>query len=277
MRRAVLALGAALVASTLTHRSVAEPAAAAKPVYAWGPRASAQDRLDVRFASPPRGFARVAVDEGSFAAMLRGLPLQPDGAPVVDYRGGLLYEQGTHPNIAAVADLDVGTRDLQHCADAVIRLHAEWRYGRGDRALAYRALSGATLSYVEWRASKRRADDHPAFRAWLDDVFAWANTASLERDAAKVPLAAVRGGDFFVISGAPFGHAVLVLDVAKADDGRVALLLGQSYMPAQSFHVLRPSKDSAWFVVEKDAASVATPFWKPFPASALRRLPGRSP
>jgi predicted esterase len=294
MRHLLVSVIAALaVACTHADRSAtaAEPAPPAAPraveappapppippttaVFAWGPTAGPRDRLDVRFASPPAGFARVAAGEGTFGAMLRALPLQPEGAPVVDFRGGRLYENGAHPNIAAVADLDVGTRDLQHCADAVIRLHAEWRYGRGERDISYRALSGATLSYPAWRTTKGRRDDHAAFRTWLDEVFTWANTASLERDATKVAMKDVRAGDFFVMSGAPFGHAVIVLDVAKAGDGRIALLLGQSYMPAQSFHVLRPSKETAWFVVERDAAFVETPFWKPFPVSALRRLGG---
>src|SRR5690606_4652602 len=115
-------------------------------------------------------------------------------------------------------------------------------------------------------------DDHAFFRGFLDEVFAWAGTASLERDATKVALEAIQPGDFFVMSGQPFGHAVLVLDVAKSGDGRTALLLGQSFMPAQSFHVLRPGAETAWFVVPKAAPFVDTPFWKPFPASALRRL-----
>lgn len=268
---------------------IATRSAAAEPAYAWGPSAPRADRLDARMGPPPSGFPRVPLEEGSFGAMLRALPLQPKGAPVVDFRGARLYDDGAHPNIAAVADLDVGKKDLQHCADAIIRLHAEWRYGRGQRDIAYRTVSGASLSYRAWLAGDRgvidggkfvvrrvarpHADDHPFFRSYLDDVFAWAGTASLERDAKKVAFADVRPGDFFVMSGQPFGHAVLVLDVAKAEDGRVALLLGQSYMPAQSFHVLRPGPSTAWFVVARDAATVDTPFWKPFPVGALRRMP----
>jgi hypothetical protein len=43
-------------------------------------------------------------------------------------------------------------------------------------------------------------------------------------------------------------------------------------MPAQSFHVLS-APTGPWFVVTRDATEIATPFWKPFPLSALRRLP----
>lgn len=285
---ALSAPGVSVPSAPAPAPSAPAPIAPSKAVFAWGPTAGPRDRLDVRFAAPPAGFARVHVEERSFGEMLRALPLEPPGSPVVDWRGTPLYEQGAHPNIAAVADLDIGKKDLQHCADAIIRLHAEWRYGRGDRDVSYRSVSGAPLAYRDWLAGERavldggklsvrrvaatHADDHAFFRSYLDDVFAWAGTASLERDATKVAMTDVRPGDFFVMSGSPFGHAVLVLDVAKADDGRVALLLGQSYMPAQSFQVLRPSKDTAWFVIDRDAAVVETPFWRPFPVTSLRRL-----
>jgi hypothetical protein len=269
--------------------SAAAPAALppVTAVYPWGPTAT--DRLDARFPTPPAGFERAPAPAGSFASFLRTLPLLPEGSPVVDFRGNPLHAGGHHPNIVAVADLDVGKRDLQHCADVILRLHAEWRYGTGARDLTYRAVSGQTLSYPRWLSGERSVvdgknlvfrplaakalDDHAIFRSWLDDVFSWAGTASIERDGKKVALADVRGGDFFVMSGSPYGHSVLVLDVATAPDGRRALLLGQSYMPAQSFQVIRPAATgAAWFVVAPDQAEIDTPFWRPFPMSSLRRL-----
>jgi hypothetical protein len=281
---------AATPTTTVASAAVEAPAPPLAPsdaVYPWGP-STTSERLDARFRAPPGGFTRVNVAAGSFGEFLRTLPLQPEGSPVVDYRGLKLYSEGRHPNIVAVADLDVGSRDLQHCADVIIRLHAEWRYGRGEHDLNYRSVSGQQLSYrgyvagdraivegkniVIRRASSPRKDDHVLLRGWLDDVFNWAGTASLERDAKKVARSDLQPGDFFVMSGSPFGHAVLILDAAKDDKGRTALLLGQSYMPAQSFQVLRPSNDSAWFIVDVNDNYVSTPFWQPFPLTALRRL-----
>jgi hypothetical protein len=258
-------------------------------VYPWSPRASASsDRLDGRFRSPPAGFVRVHAAPGSFAEFLRTLPLQPEGSPVVDFRGNKLYGDGRHPNIVAVADIDIGTKDLQHCADAIIRLHAEWHYGRGEHDISYRTVSGQALSYRGYVAGDRarlegknitvertapaQKDDHALFRGWLDDVFSWAGTSSLERDGTMVSSAAeMRAGDFFVMRGAPFGHAVLILDVARDERGRTALLLGQSYVPAQSFQVLATA-GSPWFIVEPGDVFVNTPFWRPFPMTSLRRL-----
>ena len=76
--------------------------------------------------------------------------------------------------------------------------------------------------------------------------------------------------DVFIKGGFP-GHAVLVLDLARASDKRGVALLGQSYMPAQNLHVLRPRAGAVWFELDRHR-DVKTPFWRPFPWSSLRRL-----
>jgi hypothetical protein len=248
--------------------------------------ASVADTLDRRFAPPP-GFARVDVDDGSFGAFLRALPLRAPGTAVESYAGATILSPG-HPNLAAVAAIDVGERDLQQCADSIIRLHAEWKFARGERDHSYGSASGVALPFarylkgerivlvdkaIAWKAkAKPRAASHAAMRSYLSGVFAWANTGSLSRQGAKIKRDALRPGDFFVLPGGP-GHAVLILDVAAAEDDRVALLLGQGFMPAQSFHVLRPDgAKGPWFVVEASDAGVKTPFWETFPWTSLRRL-----
>ncbi len=279
----------------VTSSAQAAPAvsAAPKPLttrapHLW-PHDDKAETLEARFTAPA-GFTRVPVEGGSFPAFLRSLPLARADAKVVGYHGAPLYEDGHHPNIAAVVDIDIGTKDLQQCADAVYRLHAEWRYTTSARKeISYRALSGTPIPYARYLAGERaamsggalklvpgggpRADDHAFFRSYLDDVFAWASTASLERDGKKVDFAVLEAGDAFVLTGRPFGHAVVILDVAKDASGRVALLLGQSYMPAQSIQVLRPDPTTTWFVVEPKDEEVRTPFWRPFPKTSLRRLP----
>ncbi len=284
-------LRAALLVLLLSLPAVAAPEElpAAEAVYPWRAGAPAgNDRLDGRLRAPD-GFTRVAVAPRSFGAFLRSLPLAPAGTKVVDYAGRPLYEDGHHPNIAAVVEIDVGKRDLQQCADAILRLNAEWRYGLGERDIAYRAVSGQRIAYQGWLAGDRavvhgndisfarraapHADDHAFFRGWLDDVFGWAGTGSLARDAKKVDRSDLAPGDVLVMTGTPFGHAVLVLDVAKDEHGRIALLLGQSYMPAQSFQVLQPDARSPWFVVAPSDTSVTTPFWRAFPfETSLKRL-----
>ena len=94
-------------------------------------------------------------------------------------------------------------------------------------------------------------------------------------------LADLRPGDFVVQPGGP-GHAVLVLDLAVDLDGHRLVLLGQGFMPAQSFQVLHPGKQDRnvtatsadnlpWFQI--DEAGLNTPFWPRFPWTALHRFP----
>ncbi|MCS6899231.1 MAG: DUF4846 domain-containing protein [Myxococcales bacterium] len=240
--------------------------------------------LSHRFPAP-EGFRRVELPSNSFGAWLRGLPLADPSTPVRSFQGVQLYDAHHHA-IAAVAALDVGHADLQQCADSVIRLHAEWRWSLGDRRMSYRAASGASLPYERWARGERvqafgnrlswiltgtPSRDHRSFRKYLDMVFTWANTSSLARDARAPSFDQLRPGDFFVLPGNP-GHAVLVLDLARASDGRLVALLGQGFMPAQSFHVLRGGDGSPWFPIRPADGSLKTPFWEPFPWSSLRRL-----
>ena len=128
-----------------------------------------------------------------------------------------------HENLAAVVALDVGARDLQQCADSVIRLHAEWLYAAGRRDASYRAASGAAMPFARWAqgerlvaegnnlrwvASRRPDGGHAAYRAWLDTVFAWANTGSLARDARSV--GAVSGGTAVTVASTSLGLSLAV-------------------------------------------------------------------
>ncbi|WP_414640925.1 DUF4846 domain-containing protein [Archangium sp.] len=234
--------------------------------------------------APPAGYKRVAVEEGSFGAWLRDLPLRPAGTPVLSFRGEEILA-GDDASLAAVAELDVGSSNLQQCADSVIRLHAEWQWSRGQKErIAYRFTSGHLASWpryaagdrarisgskVTWVRSGPADGSRASFRAYLDLVFTYAGTLSLAAEAQRPRREDVRPGDFFVLGGSP-GHVVLVLDVARNAQGERVALLGQGFMPAQDFHVLSPGKEGPWFSLETE--QVATPFWRPFPWSSLRRF-----
>ena len=131
---------------------------------------------------------------------------------------------------------------------------------------------------IGWSLGGKPADDHATFRKYLDAVFAWANTVSLAKEAKPIELTDLEAGDFVVMPGNP-GHAVLVLDVATDEGGRRGVLLGQGFMPAQSFHVLKPDRGARedmgtpWFLLDPTAEGLKTPFWPLFPWSSLRRLP----
>ncbi len=261
---------------------------AAAERYAWLPQARAQgDRLEGRFA-PPEGFVRVPAQPESFAAWLRGLPLKPAGASVLLHTGAQKWRQDVH---AAVIDIDTGTRDLQQCADAVMRLRAEWQFARGDvRHIAFNDTGGGKpMSFSRWAAGERpRAQgralvwakrspadaSYASFRRYMDTVFIWAGTHSLARELATVANGRVEIGDVIIKGGFP-GHAVLVADVAEHPaTGERRFLLIQSFMPAQDMHVLagRDTPDGTpWYRLAPDKPFV-TPEWI-FPPGSLRRWP----
>lgn len=258
------------------------PTSAELASYPWLREGASLRPLEAAVAAPD-GFARASEPAGSFGAWLRRLPLRAAGEPVRSFDGRVLLE-GSDPRLTAVATLDVPPRDLQQCADSVIRLHGEWLWASGRSSDArYPFTSGDVATFAAFAAGSRPVIDgkhvrfapsarpdgsHGAFDRFLELVMQYAGTISLAAYSQKVARAELRAGDFFVLPGGP-GHAVLVLDVAERGGARMALL-GQGYMPAQDFHVLRAG-GSAWFSLEGDG--VATPFWSvPFPWSSARRL-----
>jgi hypothetical protein len=231
------------------------------------PTQGAGGTVESRFAPPP-GFGRLAAPEDGFGAYLRRLPLKPGRPPVLLYDGREKANQDAH---VAVVDMDVGARDLQQCADAVMRLRAEYLRARGRQGeICFRTASGRKERLSAWTRG---------FRSYLDNVFAFANTASLKRQLVPVadPLR-VEPGDVFIqgATAGGFGHAVIVVDVAERADGRRVFLLAQSYMPAQEIHVLKNPRDpqSPWYEPTADG-SLETPEWTFGPRALMRFEPGR--
>ena len=77
--------------------------------------------IESRF-NPPKGHVRQPLT--GFQLYLRNLPLKQASASVHYYNGDEKRNQ-VH---VAVLDVDVRTRDLQQCADAIMRLKAEYLY-----------------------------------------------------------------------------------------------------------------------------------------------------
>ncbi len=241
--------------------------------------------LEQRF-EPPSGYARVTVASESFGAWLRRLPVRPGRPRVRLYNGLPKFNQRAHHAVVAI---DVGDRDLQQCADAVIRLRAEYLRARGcEEAIAFHFTSGDLARWSDWRRGSRprvrgnrvswhrtaAADGgYESFRKYLEVVFTYAGSASLERELLRVDdPAQVRPGDVFIQGGFP-GHAVLVVDLVENARGKRLFLLAQSYMPAQEVHVLRHpgGRYDPWYEVRSEG-ELGTPEWE-FRYGDLKRFP----
>ena len=254
--------------------------------YPWPKSGEPTQRLDARIA-PPEGFVRIRAAENSFASWLRGLPIKEDRPFVKLYNGLWKFNQFAHH---AVVDMDVGERNLQQCADSVIRLHAEHLFSnKRDQDIAYNFTSGDRVRWRDWLAGRRPqvsgskvhfpqgkpvARTYKNFRRYLDVIFGYAGTISLRKELKAVtnPARALPG-DVLIQAGSP-GHAVLVLDVAEHSETRKRIyLLGQGYMPAQEFHVLKNPGDgdlSPWYQAD-GREEIETPQWD-FVRADWRRL-----
>lgn len=231
---------------------------------------SLKDRIDA-----PEGYKRLPAKENSFTAWLRDIPIKKGNPSVMLFNGKKKFNQLAQSH---VVDIDIGKRDLQQCADAVMRLRAEylWSVGKRDK-IAFNFTSGDRAKWsswskgirpkikgnkVEWKQTSKANDSYKNFRKYLDIVFTYAGSASLSRELKKVDNPSkVLPGDVFIQGGHP-GHAVIVLDVAENKDGERVFLIAQSYMPAQNIHVLRNPKfwNGSWYKA-KDSGKLVTPEW----------------
>lgn len=234
--------------------------------------ATVGDRFNV-----PEGFKRVSVDENSFEGYLRTLPLKADGA-VVHYFDG--REKNRDNVYIGVVDMDVGDRDLQQCADAVMRVRAEYLYqNKMYDEIQFHFVNGFNCNYSKWKKGYRVAiegnntswvkkfspdDSYKSFRNYLNMVFAYASTLSLDKELVAVDKDDMKIGDVFIRGGSP-GHAVIVVDMAINETTNEKLfMLAQSYMPAQEIQILVNSINdeiSPWYSTNF-SGELNTPEWR---------------
>lgn len=237
----------------------------------------------------PKGYARLKSDTSSFAHYLQNLPLKPHGTLVK------LHDGRTKPNRSvyiAVIDLEIGKANLQQCADAVIRLRAEYLYRQKQyNDIHFNLTNGFNAQYSKWKdgyrvevtGNKTRwvkttqpSNDYKTFRKYLDFVFTYAGTLSLSKELTTVNISNMQIGDVLIQGGSP-GHAVIVVDVAEHHKTKEKIyLLAQSYMPAQEIQVLQnPTKTngSPWYNLNNNNTEIPTPEWL-FYATDLKRFSG---
>ncbi|MBV1757140.1 MAG: DUF4846 domain-containing protein [Dethiosulfatibacter sp.] len=233
----------------------------------------------------PQGYDRTDVEPDSFSAFLRQQRLKSYGERVFYYDGRQKRGEGIYDS---VFDVDIGDRDLHQCADAIMLLRAEYLYSqkRYDE-IAFNFVSGFTAEYSKWMDGYRikvegndvsyyKATDlsetYESFRKYMDMVFAYASTLSMEKELMPVSANDMKIGDVFIVGGSP-GHAIIVVDMAENENGNKIFMVAQSYMPAQQTQILINPADgsiSPWYSIE-GVDQLRTPEWT-FSLDRLKRF-----
>jgi len=225
---------------------------------------------NVKSIPTPDGYKRVELTKNSFGDFLRNLELKTENNIVYLYNGEKKYNQEAQ---FAVLKVDVGNRNLQQCADAVMRLRAEYLYSQKKYSdIHFNFLSDGKPRYFNNYAKGNLS--HKNFRKYMNYIFSYANTASLNDELHKVSsISDIQVGDVFIQKTVPYGHAITVMDVAINEKGEKVFMLSQSYMPAQDIHILvnlKNKKISPWYKI-KSSKELYTPEWD-FTYDDLRRF-----
>lgn len=208
--------------------------------------------------SVPKGFQREAYTKNEFGYFLQYLQLKDFGTLAKYYDG---KEKPVNNVYNAVVDLPIGTKDLHQCADATMRLRADFLYQqkRYDE-ISFNFLSdGKPRKYTDYAKGNYSKE---TYWKYLEYVFSYANTASLKNQLKTIDYNEVKIGDILLQQGKPYGHAVMVVDLAKNEQGEKLVLLAQSYMPAQEIQILNnpmDKKSNPWYIIQK--GNIKTPEW----------------
>ncbi len=208
-------------------------------------------------------------EKNSWEYFLQHLPVVD--SIIVDYRGKPVGDQYKQ---AGIIPYDVGKKDLQQCADAIMRLRAEYLYQQNrSTEIAFHFTSGQLYSFEDYCKGKRPvpkgnqvvfanrspvAKTYHALRQYLDIVYTYASTISLARELKKGNGFSV--GTVVIYPGSP-GHCFIIIDEATSETGEKIYRLAEGYTPAQSIYVLRNMEKEGrdpWHTLSKGVIETAS-------------------
>lgn len=199
----------------------------------------------------PKGYTRVQAETGSYADYLRSLPLKKRGAKVQLFTGG---DAAFQTLSAGVIDQDILSINEQ-CADVTMRLRAEYLWQQGHyRDISFRNVAGRSMHYHGGRSRR-------AFESYMRRVYDKCNTASVYQETQPRPISEVQPGDVLVYparTGRKYGHAVIVVDVARSRSGKVAIMCAEGNTPAREKHIIRNpnAARNPWFYLSGDEQQI---------------------
>jgi len=239
----------------------------------------------IRGISLPQGFNYVDDNDSVYSNWLLGLNLK-ENKTVYLYNGKPKSNQDVQ---YAVLNIDIGKKDLIQCADAAMKLRADYLFEKHlyDQ-IKFLATSGDEISFeswlkgVRWKAQRAKLVSYNIFKEvsniqqeynlFMELVFSYCGTYSLSKQLKPInDNSSIQPGDVFVYGGFP-GHAVTVMAVAKNKKDEKIFLLSQGYMPAQDIHILKNYANtelSPWYAIS-DIYPLYTPQWQ-FEIGSLKR------
>lgn len=223
---------------------------------------------------PPTDYEWIEEKPDSFGYFLENFKLKPYGTPILTYDGTPIATQHLHQ---AVFDIDTGKKDLQQCADAVIRLRAEYLFkAKKFDKIKFHFTSGDLFSWneykngirafvngnsVSFRETAAYDESYENFRNYLDLIFNYAGTISLHRETNSIiKNSDLKTGDILITPGSP-GHVVFIAGTCINKKGKKLFLLAQGFTPAQSIHLLSNPFEkniSPWYNLDVNSPAIQT-------------------
>lgn len=213
----------------------------------------------------PKGYSRETYTKGSFQDFIQNYRLKKFGSKVINYDGSAYFYQSGH---FGVLDLSVPKNGLQQCADALIRLRAEYLWKQNRQSdIGFEFTSGHYCSWkkyaegyrpkvkgskVSFHKTASKDGSKKNFYKYLNLIYTYSGTLSLFNELPKITSSKnLQVGDMLVYPGTP-GHIVMIVDKAKDNKGNIRFILAQGNTPAQSVHLLKNPNDqevNPWYTL----------------------------
>lgn len=235
---------------------------------------------------PSEKYKRIQIHEHSFAAVLRDLPLKPLGSDVLNFRNGI-FKSGKDSAVAFVVDLEIKGRRLEQCMDILVRLYADylWKEKQAD-VIKLPLPGGFWISWKDWKNGHRPVfkgidvrmqktsefdDSYLTFQSYLNTVYSESHTQQFFHVLKPIKREEVQIGDIVIRKGTK-GHAVMIVDLAKNDQGNLIALIGNGDTPACQFFLLNHKKNKVWVPLDFKNNILELPLKRKMNWEGLRRF-----
>lgn len=235
---------------------------------------------------PSKDFYRVNIINNSFSDFLRKLPLKKTGSHVLNYRGGV-FKSGGDTSVASVVDMDVTGRRLEQCMDILVRLYAEYLWGKEQVGNFNLPLPGGYwLEWQKWKTgfrpvfkginvfwsrSSQPDSSHQSFRTFLNTVYSESHTQQFYHAYQPIERREVQIGDIIIKKGTK-GHAIMIVDLVKNERGQMMALIGNGDTPACQLFLLNYKSGIPWIPLNFDQETLALPLKRKMTWDGLRRF-----